>query len=151
MRKRIFVLIGVMLLVGVAYAGQTLNQGQIDQKIGVYGTSNGTDFESLQGAADTVTITQTTSTVGGYQYDLTIPAGTKAIKYQVRTAAESRVAFLDGDVSESITVDATGPFYTVKSGTVYTVDGLDIASNLTLYASVTPSGSGTIIELQTWK
>jgi len=150
MKKILFVLMFIALC-GIVYAGSSLNQGQVDMKVGVYGTKDGTTFDSVQGAADTATIEQKTVTTGGQEYEMTIPAGTKELNFQARTAVESRIAFLSGDVSETAKVDATGPYYTVKSGTVFTLDGLDLASNLTLYGTVTPSGDSTILELQTWK
>ena len=83
-----------------------------------------------------------TLTDANTEYTATIPVGTKRIRFQARTSAVVRYAFVTGKVATP-----TAPYMTLKADGVY-----DSAEKLswggTLYFG-TPTAT-TVVEIETW-
>ena len=88
-----------------------------------------------------ITLYNVTLTTLNTEYPQILQAGVKSLKIQAQTAVAVRFAFVKGLVATPIS-----PYYTVKSGTVFELDGLNLSdSATTIYLA---SGtSGTVAEV----
>lgn len=95
-----------------------------------------------------------TLTTGNTEYSLNLSPGCRAFTVQCRTAADVRMAFVTGKVASP-----TDPYYTIKSGTVYTsppnfATKLGTTSGQTGQATQTiyfaNSAGSVVVELTEW-
>ena len=79
------------------------------------------------------------------EYSQELSGNVKAIEIQCRDATNILSAFTAGAVD---TASPPGPYFTVKSGTVYRITGLNM-NKPTLYVA---AGSGSkVVEVRVWK
>ena len=77
------------------------------------------------------------------EYSLALPPGTAKLRFQTQDSSATRYAFVTGKVATP-----TAPYFTLKSGTVHNVDGLDLRG-VTLYVA---NAAGTkVVEVETWR
>lgn len=81
---------------------------------------------------------------GSYEFSQALPAGTKKVVIQNSTTQDTYIAWATGKVATP-----TGAYFTVKSGTVLTLDDLYFSSATTLYFGSTPSGC--YVEIQAFQ
>jgi len=85
-----------------------------------------------------------TMTLADTEYSLTIPAGTKDFTVQCRTAHDIRFSYEKGKVATPV-----APYGTIKAGTNYYVQRVNLRSDLILYIAC--SDAGKVAELIYWK
>ena len=76
------------------------------------------------------------------EYSQALPAGTKALEFWARESVDIRFAFTSGKVATP-----TAPYFTLKSGTTYYKENLNL-SGKTLYLA--SSTAGTNVEIIAW-
>jgi len=76
------------------------------------------------------------------EYSQGLPAGTKALEFWARESVDIRFAFTSGKVATP-----TAPYFTLKSGTTYYKESLNL-SGKTLYLA--SSTAGTNVEIIAW-
>lgn len=83
-----------------------------------------------------------TCTNANQEYSQALPAGTRKVRINARTAVDIRIAWVTGKVATP-----TDPYMTIKSGTVFTLDDVYWSGAKTVYLA---SGTaGTVVEIQT--
>lgn len=85
------------------------------------------------------------------EYSQLLPFGTKSIRFQARTAASIRYAFVTGKVATP-----TAPYMTLKSGGIYeTIESLELTINAAQVSQTTlflASASAAItVEIEVWR
>ena len=95
------------------------------------------DVQNLTGK--TPYIYNKTLTTENTEYDQALPAGTKRFTLQARTAVDVKLCFTDGESGTT--------YLTVKSGSSYSEDMLDLSSKTLRLQCGT---GGTVVEVVAW-
>lgn len=88
-------------------------------------------------------VSTVTLTTANTEYEFKFPMDTKKVKIQARTAVDVKVGTANGSVNGA---SPSGPYFTMKSGTVLTEEDLDF-SGIVYLAN---ASAGTIVEILTW-
>jgi len=91
---------------------------------------------------ETPTLYNVTMTNADTEYSQALPSSTRKIRFQCRTANDIRFAWATGKVATP-----TEPYFTLKSGAVYTESDLDLTGK-TLYLAC--AAGAKVVEIEVW-
>lgn len=100
------------------------------------------DNLTVQNPAATPNTYNLTLTSSNTEYSQALPANCRRVFFQCRTNKDVRFAWVTGKVAGS-----TAPYMTLKAGTTYSSDDVNIASGTLYFASGT---AGVVMEIEAW-